>query len=77
MPLTVEDRFKKALEANPRPTPASAYVESLLDASLNLAYACSKDVQKDWDVQIAGLLSAEELLKESPQGAFPAEKVAP
>ena len=66
--------FKKALEANPRPTPEIAYVQSLLDASLDLAYACSNDGKRDWDVQIPGQLSPEELSKRSPV-KYPSEEV--
>jgi hypothetical protein len=64
--------FKNALEANH--TPESDYVSSLLNASLNLAYACSTHVQKDWKIENPGLRSPDEVSKESPLREVPNAK---
>jgi hypothetical protein len=66
--------FKNTLEASPRPTPDAAYVTSLLDASIDLAHACSASLRSDWDLPPAKLHSPEELSKASPLGEVPIDR---
>ena len=76
--------FKKTVEAKQGSDAKAqqAYRQSLLDASLDLAYACSEDMQDNWKVEIPNIASSEDVLKKTTQGEIPKipgtpEKTAP